>query len=219
MNDVKLIYTEDGSPSLLNLKSGEHYHSIHGAVTESKHVFIKNGLDEFISREGDIRILEIGFGTGLNFFLSQDWAIKYKRTLNYTSLEPFLLRKDLMRELYHNTEFEKYMPAFMKMYTGLSGFNWITEHTRLHLSKTRLLNFEEKDKFDLVYFDAFSPSTEPEMWTEESLLKVENLMSAGAVFTTYCARGYVRRSLEKMNLKVERRPGPPGKREMIVAHK
>ncbi len=210
--------TADGSHTFHVTELGESYHSMHGAKQESLHVFINEGL-RFLSLN-NIRILETGFGTGLNAALTYMEAEKTGRKINYHSVELYPLNPSEYLQLNYFEKEDPFYEAFIRIHecrwnrnVHLSDFFSITK------LRQNLLSCLFPGKYDLVYFDAFSPRSQPELWTEEIFKKVHNAMIPGAVLVTYCAKGKVRRNIEKSGLSVEKIPGPPGKREMIRAVK
>jgi tRNA U34 5-methylaminomethyl-2-thiouridine-forming methyltransferase MnmC len=220
-NTIRIITTEDGSHSLLNEQLNETYHSVHGAVQESTHVFIKNGLDFYIDTflPSTIHILEIGFGTGLNAWLTLERALNKNFTIQYTAIEAFPVEDDIWKQL-------NYAAASQQLYfESLHQVAWntwteITANFRLRKIHTTLQQAElESDHFNLVYFDAFAPGKQPELWTFAMLKKVTDAMQAGSVFVTYSAKGQLKRDLKNLNWQVASLPGPPGKREMVRACK
>lgn len=221
MNTIKIILTEDGSHSLLNEEMDETYHSRHGAIQESGYVFINQGLNYLKSRDnpGLISILEVGFGTGLNAWLSLQWAANQKIQLQYHSLETFPLPDEIWKALnYTNPEgaesFQKLHQAPWQEWDNISPFFMVYKENK-SLQSVSL----EPSHFDLIYFDAFAPSKQPEMWQLPMLEKVVVAMKPGSVFVTYCAKGQLKRDLKSLRLEVESVPGPPGKREMVRAIK
>ena len=209
----QIVVTEDGSHTIYNEELEEHYHSINGAIQESNHVFINAGLKSLSKKE--LSILEIGFGTGLNAFLTLLESIKTNQKINYTSVERYPLNKNVYHRLnYHNILGEK------ELFLKLHEVAW-NEHQKINkcfcLKKLKddLQNITFDSFFDLVYFDAFSPKVQPELWTIGIFRKISNHMKPGAILTSYSAKGEVKRTLEACGFKVERIPGPPGKREMI----
>jgi tRNA U34 5-methylaminomethyl-2-thiouridine-forming methyltransferase MnmC len=222
MNTIRIITTEDGSHSLFNEQLNETYHSVHGAIQESNHVFIKHGL-EYVTEHSNkpvINILEIGFGTGLNALLTLQHVFGKEQSVQYTTLEAFPVEEDVWSRLnYANTEISK--EWFEKLHQT-PWDQWIEIATSFQLRKhfTTLQKIELKaNHFDLVYFDAFAPSKQPELWEFSILKKVTDSMNAGGVFVTYCAKGQLKRDLKNLGLTVEALPGPPGKREMVRAIK
>lgn len=202
---IKIIVTSDGSNSLLNTELDETYHSRHGAVQESVHVFINNGLDKIQGNE--ISILEIGFGTGLNALLT---ALSDKK-ISYTSLEAFPLDKEVFDSL-------NYEPKnLLQQLHSAVWDEWVQVNPNFTLKKihTTLQEVSLTDKYDLIYFDAFAPSKQPEMWELPILKKVCDTLTPGGIFVTYCAKGQLKRDLKSLGMEVETLPGPPGKKEMV----
>jgi tRNA U34 5-methylaminomethyl-2-thiouridine-forming methyltransferase MnmC len=219
---LQIITTKDGSQSLLNPELNETYHSIHGAKQESLHVFINNGL-EFIAHNSAkqlIKILEVGFGTGLNALLTAQYAIENSIAIEYTTLEAFPVNESIWQQLtYAQSESEK--EIFYKLHHE-PWDQWTEINPSFMLKKLnttlQLVSFDH-NYFDLVYFDAFAPNKQPEMWTLPMLQKtIESLVHNG-VFVTYCAKGQLKRDLATCDTTVETLQGPPGKREMIRATK
>ncbi len=225
MPDIEIIITSDGSHSLRNTRLNETYHSIHGAVQESVHVFIKNGFVYFENQNhpAEIRILEVGFGTGLNALLTLKYALESKLQFHYTSLEAYPVEEETIRQLNYPEilAFEGAVQLFQKLHAA----RWTQEGSVLNnfVLKKQLARLEEVDlgeeQFDLVYFDAFAPVKQPELWEIGMLRKVEQSMKAGAVFVTYCAKGQLKRDLRSLGLQVQTLSGPPGKKEMVRALK
>jgi tRNA U34 5-methylaminomethyl-2-thiouridine-forming methyltransferase MnmC len=225
MKDIEIIITLDGSHSLRNRELDETYHSIHGAVQESVHVFIRNGLMFFENENhpSEIRILEVGFGTGLNALLTLKHALGSKLQFHYTSLEADPITKETIQQLNYPEilDFEGAASIFQKLHTA----SWAQEDKILYnfVLKKQLGRLQDStlgDKqFDLIYFDAFGPVKQPELWEMAMLKKVEQSMKPGAVFVTYCAKGQFKRNLKSLGLRVETLPGPPGKNEMVRALK
>lgn len=220
---IRIIETEDGSQSLYNEALNETYHSTHGALTESQYVFIKQGLDLLVERgEAKIHIFEVGFGTGLNALLVQEYAQRNPQlTISFTTLEPFPLSGSLIEDLSYD---ERIAGVSKDDFEALHNCDWNTSVSLLanfSLTKfrTTLKDFESSSNFDLIFFDAFAPSKQPEMWEVALLSKISALMKSDGVFVTYCARGQLKRDLAGLGLVVETLPGPPGKKEMVRAVK
>lgn len=220
MSPLKIITTSDGSHSLLNEELNETYHSVHGAIQESAHVFIKNGLDYFIhkAKPSSISILEIGFGTGLNALLTLQYSLKTSIPIQYTTLEAFPLSEKIWAALnYADTICSKehfmnlHRSFWEKEQTILPGFQLLKIRTMLQQAEL------QPTYFDIIYFDAFAPNKQPELWSFPILQKVVHAMKKEAVFVTYCAKGQLKRDLKALGLKVETLPGPPGKMEMVRA--
>lgn len=200
----------------------ETYHSRHGAIQESGYVFINKGLDYLKSgaNPGLISILEVGFGTGLNAWLSLQWATEQKIQLLYHSLETFPLPDEIWKALnyYSNQEgaeiFQKLHQAPWQEWSDINPF------FKVYKENNSLQSVSLKPShFDLIYFDAFAPNKQPEMWQAPMLEKVVLTMKPGSVFVTYCAKGQLKRDLKSLGLAVESLAGPPGKREMVRAIK
>ena len=203
----ELMQTADGSFTLFIPEVQETYHSTHGAVQESMHVFIENGL-KACDKEM-IRVLEVGLGTGLNAMLTLQYATK---KIDYCALEPYPLSKEILNELVTSgsDQFE------MKFHASNVG-EWISiqENFSFVRMEVGLEEFSSEEKFDVIYYDAFGPRVEPGLWTLERMQQCFNLLNEGGVFVTYCAKGEVRRNLQAAGFVVERLAGPPGKREML----
>jgi len=220
---LEIKVTADGSPTIYSPELNEHYHSINGAYTESKHVYINAGLlEKQKSGLQQLNILEIGLGTGLNLLLTKNECTGFGIKALYHALEPFPLETELIAalqdfdlkkfgldanlfSLIHGTTFEKEIDlspelSFVKINSTLENFSSITT-------------------YDLVYFDAFGPQVQPEVWSEENFRKIFELMNPSGILVTYCAKGAVRRIMLSVGFTVERIPGPPGKREMLRATK
>ena len=220
MTPIKIIETSDGSQSLFHEELNETYHSTHGALTESEHVFIKHGLD-YLNNSGknQINILEVGFGTGLNALLTQGYAtLNTELRVDYVTLEPFPLKEELIAELKY---YELLKDQVSKEdFLQLHACQWEQKHVlndSLFFTKhqTTLQEFNSDILFDLVFYDAFAPSKQAEMWDFEVLKKLTNKMASGGVLVTYCARGQFKRDLAALNMSVETLSGPPGKKEMV----
>ena len=217
--DYDLIITEDGSHTLFVPAIDECYHSTHGAVQESKHIFIEAALKRCTKTE--IRVLEIGFGTGLNAFLTMIEAERSDKKIHYTSLEkyPVEVRKALQ------LNYPEAFPAvsreiFELLHTSVWGEE-VQIGSNFWLTKTEadFTQFSFNEMFDVVYFDAFSPEKQPEMWSVELFEKIFIQCNPGAALTTYCAKGVVRRAMQSAGFQVERLPGPPGKRQILRSTK
>lgn len=222
MDSLQRILTEDGSHTLLNTKLQEQYHSKHGAIQESLHVFIRMGLDIIIQQKNVISILEIGFGTGLNAYLTLLEGAHNNVAITYTTIETFPIDTKVALEL--NYPQQVLNKTHDKLFEQLHEEKWneliaITDQFKLLKLNTTLEKFESNQLYDLIYFDAFSPKTQPEMWTVEQFSKLFHYMNNGALLVTYCAKGEVKRALKSAGFKVIGMPGPPGKREMTVAIK
>lgn len=217
---LSLITTGDGSHSLLNTHLNETYHSHHGAVQESLHVFIDKGLKFFLesSKSTEVTIFEVGFGTGLNAFLTMQLA-KSRPSINtvYTTIEAFPLGREVWSQLNYaasdREDFNQLHESEWEQFVRIS-HNFVLGKKRITLQEITLT-----ESFDVIYFDAFAPNKQPEMWEIPVLEKVVAAMKAGSVFVTYCAKGQLKRDLKSLGLTVETLAGPPGKKEMVRALK
>ena len=213
-----LILTKDGSHTIFSKEINENYHSKHGAISESLHVFIKNGLEKVEKKS--IELLEIGFGTGLNAFLSQNYVEVKKICCNYHSIEKFPINK----EQFKNLNYPKTLGIDKKKFIDLHDSNWnslnkLSEYFNLMKIKKDILDYKTNLKFDIIFFDAFSPEKQAEMWSEEILKKMFSFLKKNGFLVTYCAKGIIKRKLKEVGFKVISLPGPIGKREMTMAMK
>jgi len=215
-----LYLTADGSKTLYSNDMQESYHSLNGAVQESRHVFIDAGLKQ--CSEKFIHILEIGFGTGLNALLTWGEAKRKHLNVSYTAIEAFPLPIETTSVLGFDS-LEPVLPsnAFSQLHAASWGNTIVLETDCFKLQK-RQLDFTAglvEGSFDLIYFDAFAPDKQPEIWEEHLLAGLYQTLKEKGILVTYCAKGEVRRRLQRCGFMVERIPGPPGKREMIRAVK
>jgi len=200
----KIITTADGSKTIQLEDWNEQYHSIHGAVKEAYHVFIKNGLNQFQNQ--NVSILEIGFGTGLNALITFAEAKELGLNVYYEGVEAFPVSMDEITKLdYIKTlGFQSYEKELLQMHQSDWGMD---------------VKLTESYLFNLIYFDAFGYRVQPELWSQLVFEKMFNSLKHGGVLVTYSAKGIVRRTMQKVGFNVERLPGPPGKREMLRATK
>lgn len=216
------VITGDGSYTLYNERIGEHYHSKHGAYAESKHVFIKSGLQYYLDErnENTINILEVGFGTGLNLLTTMEYADNKEINIHYVSIEAYPLSLDTLKTVRHDEYVNRKDWDFLisRYEEALEG-EVASENLRLQISPVLLMDFDCSQRFDVVYFDAFSETHQPEMWSEEALSKVAQYVKKNGVFVTYAITGNLKRRLRNLGFKVEKTPGAPGKREMLRAVK
>lgn len=216
----EIIKTSDGSTTIHIPEWNEQYHSIHGAIQEANHVYINNGLKYKSSNE--IAVLEIGFGTGLNSFMTflaaqnKEFLIEYVGVEAYPILEEELLKLNYVAEL-GATQFAKIFESFHSC--SWEEKHQITPNFSLLKRKQFFHEIDDKNKFDIIFFDAFGARVQPELWTEEIFLKMFLALKSKGVLVTYAAKGSVRRAMQSVGFSVERLPGPPGKREMLRAVK
>ncbi|MBZ9630749.1 tRNA (5-methylaminomethyl-2-thiouridine)(34)-methyltransferase MnmD [Salegentibacter sp. LM13S] len=220
----KIIKTGDGSVTIHLSEWDEQYHSKHGAVQEAQHVFIKMGLEYWVglNKEKNLAILEIGFGTGLNAFITFLEAQKLHLKVSYTGVEAYPVSAAEIKELNYAEMLsaQNQINSFQKMHE----IPWnetadISENFLLEKQQKRFEEIEDINKYDLVFFDAFGARVQPELWTEGIFSKMFSAMKNNSVLVTYSAKGSVRRAMQTAGFIVERLPGPPGKREMLRALK
>lgn len=217
----KLIKTGDGSHSLYLEDLDENYHSVHGAIQESSHVFIEAGLNYF-SKAQNINILEIGFGTGLNTFLTLLANSNCSRDVNYHSIEKNPLDVEIIQKLNYSSLLCS--DGKNELFENLHSARWdevVSFENKFFLKKItgEVQSHQFNSKFDLVYFDAFGPRVQPEMWTTEIFEKIYKAMNTNGILVTYCAKGEVKRTLKNVGFTIESLKGPHGKREMTRAIK
>ncbi len=218
----ELIETEDGSTSLYVPDMDETYHSKHGAWTESSHIFIQHGFN-FVEKN-EVSILEIGFGTGLNALLTAHEACEKNTQVSFHTLEAYPVGKELVIQLNFEKEFNRIYPGkpcFFKQIHDVNWESWNEIHScfSIYKEQVKLQEWEPKQKYDLIYFDAFAPEKQSNMWSGEIFQQMFDVLKEGGVLTTYCAKGIVKRMLKAAGFTVKNYPGPPGKREITVAFK
>ena len=226
----EIFITSDGSTSIHLPDWNEQYHSKHGAIQEAYHVFIKAGFEKFVdtisqkkeSTQTNLSILEIGFGTGLNAFITFLEADKKNIKINYVGVEAYPVAADEVEKLNYVAELkaENNQLVFNEMHTT----SWdekqtISDNFNLTKRKQFFNEIDDDNTFDVIYFDAFGATNQPELWTEEIFQKMFTALKVGGILTTYAAKGSVRRAMQTVGFTVERLAGPPGKREMLRAVK
>lgn len=219
-----LITTADGSHTLFAPHFNEHYHSIHGAIQESQHVFIEAGYQSLPNNiAAPVNILEMGFGTGLNAFLTY-MATQYQlQSICYTAIEayPLLVATALLLNYPEQLQATEHRDAFADLHRAI----WnkaiqITPNFVLYKQHADLLTLPLPNAhFHLIYYDAFAPTSQPELWTTEVFAKLYDAMQPNGILVTYCAKGSVKRALKAVGFSLESLPGPHGKREITRAHK
>ena len=214
----KLVITNDGSHSIYNPEVNETYHSKHGAIVEAEYVFIKNGL--LAENKKQFSILEVGFGTGLNALLTAQKAQQKKIAINYHGIELYPVPK----ESYIQLNFTELIGEEKSKLLNLHECNWEEEHVinkffKLTKNEIALENYTSKTKFDIIYFDAFSPEKQAELWTAEVFQNMYDLLKEDGFLVTYCAKGVVKRTMKAVGFEIVVLDGPPGKRQMTRANK
>jgi len=210
--------TGDGSKTIFLPELNETYHSSNGAVQESRHIFIENGLD-LVEKQRAIRILEVGFGTGLNALLSASWAEMNNQSIHYIGIEA----KPLSPELCFQLDYPRHIGQNAeKIYDALIRCDWeidnqLSTHFSIQKRDVKIQDFAAVENVDLIYFDAFGPRVQAEMWDITILEKMYQSLNVGGALVTYCAQGQFKRDLKAIGFSLESLPGPPGKREMTRA--
>lgn len=219
--DLHIQNTKDGSHTLFSQKFDEIYHSRHGALLESQHVFIQAGLEMALQNTKKIELLEVGWGTGLNSLLSLQYMLKHPQVqVNYMGVEPLPVPIDIIRQLNYLAQLNQadLTDYFMKMHeiAWNEAFD-ILPNFQLYKNSQKIEELKTNKRFDLVYFDAFAPSKHPEMWEHKTLEHISQFLAPQGILVTYCAKGQFKRDLQSLGFDVEKLPGPPGKREMTRA--
>ena len=220
---LEFVVTADGSKTIYNSEVGENYHSRHGALQESRHVFLRSGLEYFLANNKvqEVAVLEVGFGTGLNFLLSADHCISHSIPLDYTGIEAYPLTAEMISQ----TGYDQFVSpaaweAFGTLYSSsLKSPVQMSPYSRLEVANCKLLEFKNDKQYDVIYFDAFASSHQPEMWNTEAISHTLNFLKPEGVFVTYAITGNLKRTIKALGLRVEKTPGAPGKREMLRAIK
>jgi tRNA U34 5-methylaminomethyl-2-thiouridine-forming methyltransferase MnmC len=215
MEDVTTVVTADGTVTLHVAHLNENYHSLHGAMQESVHVFIRNGLNFFPPMQ-PLNIFEVGFGTGLNCLLTK---ILSSSPIIYHAIETNPLPDSIIEKLNYAEN-----PSDKNQFELIHAISWneekeVSNNFRLKKIKLDLQSFQADSKYDLIYFDAFGPNAQPEMWTKDIFSKMYSMLNPGGILVTYCAKGEVKRIMKEVGFEVEALPGPPGKREMTRGKK
>lgn len=219
MNNI--ITTEDGSHSLESTKFGVTYHSIHGAIQESQVVFIDAALNYQIEKKDTLSILEIGFGTGLNAFMTYLEAKKKNLTIEYIGIEAYPIDALVVEQLNYAEELQAIAEreVLLAMHSATIEPVALLPNFTFYQQVTTFESLAYTNRFDIIYYDAFAPNAQPELWEEPILTQMYEALKSGGVLTTYCAKGAFKRSLKKIGFTVEALPGPKGKREMTRAVK
>lgn len=222
MKEREIRVTGDGSVTIAIPKLQVTYHSKHGAIQESMHVFIETGLKPLLHRHETLCIFEMGFGTGLNALLTLREAARHQQKIHYQAVEAFPLEKEITAHLNYAEQLQQ--PELKPVLEALHTAPWnqplaLTPWFTLQKNHTSLFNFSTSQLFHLIYYDAFAPNAQPELWTREAFTQLFNSLAPGGVLVTYCSKGDVRRAMQAAGFTIEKIPGPPGKREMVRAGK
>ena len=221
---MSLFLTEDGSHSIFSEQFGVAYHSTHGAIQETQHIFIEAALNHYIQQKSinKIKILDIGFGTGLNVFMTFLESIKLDFEIDLTTIEAYPLSISTAQEL----NYPQLLNAlhYDTVFKSLHNLSWEEKHSLSHSFsfQKHLLDFKNiayNSVFDIVYYDAFSPESQPELWESDMLQRVFEALKNGGILTTYCAKGSFKRALKSVGFQIENIAGPRGKREITRATK
>lgn len=219
----QIISTQDGSHSIFSEQFGVAYHSKYGAVQETEHVFIKGALQDKIKTQQEISILDIGFGTGLNALMTYLSASKQVAKIQYAAIEAYPLSLEQALQLNYAEVLnlsETQQQFFQRMHeTAWNEAIVLSESFTFTKYLQRFEDINFKSQFDIIYFDAFAPNAQPELWEADLLSKMYVALKDKGILTTYCAKGVFKRTLKKVGFTVEALPGPPGKREMTRGHK
>jgi tRNA U34 5-methylaminomethyl-2-thiouridine-forming methyltransferase MnmC len=211
----RLILTEDGSHTLFDVRFDQHYHSIHGSLQESHRIFIELGIGYCSHKTDEIRVFELGLGTGLNALLTWHWAEQYPKSVHYVSIDAYPITVQEAQQLNYETLVNQ---------EGLIDLHQVAWGTPIRLSpyftflkqQTLLQDFcAEGTLFDVIYYDAFAPRTQPELWTAETFAQVARFTKVGGALVTYCAKSDVQRALRSAGFRVEKHRGPSGKRHVL----
>ncbi len=215
----EIVITSDGSPTFYIPELKEHYHSVYGALQESVYIYIENALN--LAKKNDLKVFEMGFGTGLNAYLSCLEAEKNNKSITYHSIEMYPVEK---HEWMVICEYFKIKHGKPDIYQQIHECEWdeekqISKFFRLKKIKADITIYESPETYDVIYFDAFCPEVQEELWEPFIFSKISGMMNHGGLLSTYSAKGKVGRNMISAGLLVKRVPGPPGKREIIVASK
>ncbi len=222
MYQKKLMITEDGSHSIQLIGMEEQYHSKFGAIQESQHVFIDYGLIQKASTANSISILEVGMGTGLNVLLTYLYSKKHHLNIQYHSLEPFPVQEQIWKQLNYPQLLNS--SNCQEVFNAIHASEWnhliqLSHNFELFKEDTGIIESDLHRVYDLVYFDAFNPDLEPQLWSEEVFKKIYGKMSSNSLLSTYSTKGIVKRALKSVGFSIEKKPGPTGKREILNAWK
>jgi tRNA U34 5-methylaminomethyl-2-thiouridine-forming methyltransferase MnmC len=216
----EILITADGSTTIRIPDWDENYHSSHGAIQEAKHVFIANGLDLF-KNQAEISILEIGFGTGLNAFITF-LETQNKEKVNYVGVEAYPISQDEVNQMNYPSELKA--NSFTSIFENLHNCDWeqeiaITSQFKLTKRQQLFQDIEDRNQYNLIYFDAFGFPLQPELWSELIFKKMFDALLSNGVLVTYACRTSIKNAMITAGFTIEKLPGAPGKREMLRATK
>ncbi len=221
--NLSVVTTADGSKTIYHPLIKENYHSRNGAVQESNHVFLNSGLRYYLA-DKDIKtvsVLEVGFGTGLNFLLTADFCTGKELILDYVGIEAYPLKWSLIEETsYNELVSANTWVSYQQHYnSALMDTVMMNDYCTFHIACTELEQYKSELLFDVIYFDAFASSNQPEMWSKEAIAHTLSFLKPGGVFVTYAITGELKRIMKGLGMKIEKAPGAAGKREMLRAIK
>jgi len=219
----KLIVTNDGSNSIFSEQFNCTYHSVHGAIQESQHIFISSGLDFYLKKSGKntIKILEFGFGTGLNALLSMKYSVDKNIHIDYSTIEAFPVSEEIFSQLNFIAEndLNAFSEEFIKIHKTCEPVISLNRCFSFSKYISRFEDFSTEQQFDLIFYDAFGPDEQPHLWARPFLDNIPSLLLKNGILVTYCVKGSFKRALREIGFAVNKIPGPIGKREILRAEK
>ena len=221
--ELSIVTTADGSKTIYHPVIKENYHSKNGALQESNHVFLNSGLRYYLADKEikNVSVLEVGFGTGLNFLLTNDFCTAKEIDLNYVGIEAFPLGLDLVIQTDYKTLVSKKTWSLFELQylNSLKEKIKLNNFCSLQIACLDARTFKSPDLFDVIYFDAFASANQPELWTKDFITHIVSFLKIGGVFVTYAITGDLKRIMKSLDMKIEKAPGAAGKREMLRAIK
>jgi tRNA U34 5-methylaminomethyl-2-thiouridine-forming methyltransferase MnmC len=212
MHQVEQQTTADGSSTLVSLQFNQNYHSLNGAVTEATWVYVSLGLDPFLDKNiSSLHVVEIGFGTGLNAYLTQQWAHQHGIAITYTCIEAYPISIEQAAQLNY--------PVLPLHQVTWAQKHELSPYFTFEKIEIEAEHFRPSFAYDVLFYDCFSPNTQPELWTTEVIGPIQENLKIGGILCTYCVKGDLKRVLRPLGFKLRRRPGPPGKRQVLQAWK
>lgn len=219
---MSVLNTSDGSPTIEHPFFKELFHSRHGSLQESMTVYIEAGFS-LMKDLKSLQILEMGFGSGLNVWLTYLQSLHTNQYIEYVALDAFPVETPLLKGYWEHAYWMQSLSTTEKeVLNKLTHCPWdstceLSSHFVLHKIKCDFLTFQPEKKFDLCYYDAFAPEAQPELWDEKAMRHLASFIKQGGYVTSYCSKGVVQRNLKSAGFTIEKLPGPPGKREIIRA--